>query len=79
MGTQVSESYEEVRHPDHYLLPDGVEVIDLVEDLPFNVANAIKYLFRAGRKPGADADIDRSKAVWYLQRERERQARGQTP
>jgi hypothetical protein len=66
------EHYEEVHHPDHYLLPDGVEVIDLVEHLPFNVANALKYLFRAGRKPGVDADIDRRKAIWYLQRERER-------
>ena len=73
------QSYEQVHHPDHYQLPDGGEVIDLVELLPFNVGNAIKYLCRAGRKPGVDADTDLRKAVWYLKRERERLLKGHQP
>ncbi len=59
----------DVDHPQHYQFPGGVEVIDLVEHLSFNTGNAIKYLARAGRKPGADAVTDIEKAIWYCQRE----------
>jgi hypothetical protein len=68
---------EQVNHPAHYNRhPAGVECIDVVEHLTFNVGNAIKYLWRAGLKPGTDAVTDLRKAIWYLERECARLARG---
>jgi Protein of unknwon function (DUF3310) len=74
-----TDRYEEVSHPQHYQLPNGLEVLDLVEDLSFNLGNAIKYLFRVGRKPGADAETDMKKAVFYLEREIMRLERKRQP
>lgn len=57
-----------VNHPSHYNShPSGVECIDIVEHMPFNVGNAIKYLWRAGLK--GDAVEDMRKAIWYIERE----------
>lgn len=67
-----AEPYEHVEHPPHYQFPGGVEVIDLVEHLSFNTGNAVKYLARAGHKPGVDAVTDLRKAAWYVAREIER-------
>lgn len=64
--------YEQVDHPQHYQMPGGVEVIDLVEHLPFNVGNAVKYACRAGKKPGVDIVTDLRKSLWYIQREIDR-------
>ena len=62
---------ENVDHPEHYNNnPSGVECIDVVEHYNFNVGSALKYLWRAGLKD--DADEDFRKAIWYIQRERER-------
>lgn len=62
---------EAVDHPEHYNShPAAVECIDIVEHFPFNVGNAIKYLWRAGLK--GDALADMRKAAWYAQREVER-------
>ena len=60
-----------VDHPPHYNQhPSGVECIDIVEHMGFNIGNAVKYLWRADHK---DADIeDMEKAVWYVQREIQR-------
>lgn len=59
---------EAVDHPDHYNShPSGIECIDVVEHLTFNVGNAIKYLWRAGLK-GAKLE-DLRKANWYIERE----------
>jgi hypothetical protein len=71
-----AESYEQVDAPAHYRLPGGIEVFDLIEDLPFCLGSAIKYLLRAGKKPGTDADIDLRKAAFCLQREIDRRRRG---
>jgi hypothetical protein len=68
----VSEQYEQVDHPKHYQMPGGVEVIDLVEHLPFNLGNAVKYACRAGQKPGVDAVTDLRKSLWYISREIDR-------
>ena len=55
-------------NPRHYTrFP--VEVIDLTEHLSFNRGNAVKYLARAGAKPGADELTDLQKAAWYVARE----------
>lgn len=60
-----------VAHPSHYTMhPSGVECIDIVEHLTFNVGNAIKYLWRAGLKGNRIEDL--KKAAWYANREIER-------
>lgn len=68
-----TEAYEEVNHPPHYQLPSGIEVIDLIEDMSYNLGNAVKYLLRAGRKPGVTRETDLRKACWYIEREISRQ------
>ena len=55
-------------NPDHYKrFP--VEVIDLTEHLNFCLVSAVKYIARAGHKPGADEVEDLQKAAWYIDRE----------
>jgi hypothetical protein len=57
-----------VDHPTHYnTSPSGVECIDVVEHMTFNVGNAVKYLWRAGLK--GDRIEDLKKARWYIDRE----------
>jgi hypothetical protein len=65
----MSDQYEQIDHPKHYQLAGGIEVIDIVEHMPFNIGNAVKYLCRAGLKPGTDTLTDLRKAAWYVQRE----------
>lgn len=67
------DAYETVDHPKHYNQhPSGVECIDIVEEMPFNVGTAIKHLWRVGLKPGSTDDEDLGKAIWYIERERVR-------
>lgn len=61
-----------VNHPKHYDHPSGVECMDIVRHLPFNLGNAVKYLWRAGRKDPAKTIEDYQKAVFYLKDESER-------
>lgn len=62
-----------VNHPSHYNQhPAGIECIDVVEHMPFNVGSAIKYLWRAGLKDGTDELEDLRKAQWYVEREIQR-------
>lgn len=58
-------------NPDHYKAKDGSQVIDVIEvyELNFHIGNAIKYMLRAGKKPGSFAITDLLKAIWYLERE----------
>lgn len=66
----MAEPYEEVNHPPHYNShPTGIEAIDVIEELPFNIGTAIKYLWRQGLKPGEDELKDLRKAIWYIERE----------
>ena len=65
-------NYERVYHPNYYMDESGVECIDVARHKTFNVGNALKYLWRAGRKheDGID-DVDKEiedlrKAVFYL-------------
>jgi Protein of unknwon function (DUF3310) len=65
---------EQVNHPKHYNShPSGVECIQVVEHMSFNVGNAIKYLWRSGLKDSAPALQDLKKAAWYINREIEKQ------
>lgn len=67
--------YEAVDHPDHYGgNGNPYEAILVIEawELGFNTGNTVKYLNRAGKKPGTAYVDDLKKAAWYLQREIER-------
>jgi uncharacterized protein DUF3310 len=67
--------YEAINHPAHYGGEDNIyETIKVIEawDLGFNLGNAVKYVGRAGRKPGTPYVEDLKKALFYLQREIER-------
>ena len=55
-------------NPDHYRR-HGIELIDLIETMPFSRANVIKYVARAGHKNPATEIEDLHKAAWYLDRE----------
>jgi len=60
-----------INHPPHYTdHPSGVECIQITEHHNFCVGNAIKYLWRAGKK--SDAIPDLKKARWYIDREIQR-------
>lgn len=64
-------SKEKINHPPHYTShPSGIECIQVVEHMNFNIGNAIKYLWRSDHK-GAQVD-DLKKAAWYINREIER-------
>jgi Protein of unknwon function (DUF3310) len=73
---------EAVHHPAHYNAlgaachgcGEQIECIDVTEAMSFNIGSAVKYAWRHGLKPGADADTDLAKAIFYLQRERGRLA-----
>ena len=62
----------QVNHPDHYQLGNGMETIDLIEAATsklkgitaFDIGNAMKYLCRFSEKGGTQ---DLEKAVWYIQ------------
>lgn len=65
-----------VNHPAHYNAhPSGIECIQVVEHMGFNIGNAVKYLWRADHK--GDALEDLRKAAWYVQREIERRTKGE--
>lgn len=69
---QVEES-DSVNHPDHYMLMDGVQVIDVIREVldrsglkgceAFCLGNVIKYVLRADQKNGVE---DYKKAAVYL-------------
>jgi len=65
-----SKESDNVNHPSHYNQYEGLEVIDLTEQMNFNRGNAVKYITRAGFKGGPMHEIeDLEKARWYLDRE----------
>lgn len=72
MPDETTGTYEEVVHPDHYQFPNGGEILDVIEHLSFNLGSAMKYLYRAGKKPRVDAQTDLDKAIFYIRREQER-------
>lgn len=54
-----------VTHPPHYaaLTP---EPITFIRNKDYLTGSALKYIFRAGHKGGADENVDMGKAAWYL-------------
>lgn len=54
-------------NPDHYKhLP--VQAIEVTRHFTFNLGNAIKYIWRAGKK-SKNAVEDLRKAIWYIEDE----------
>lgn len=68
----VSEPYvqeDEVNHPAHYGGGnDPYEAIKVIQawELGFELGNCVKYICRAGKKPGVAEVVDLRKARWYL-------------
>ena len=61
-------THDPINHPDHYTShPSGAECIEITEWFPFNLGNAIKYIWRCGKK--GDSLDDLRKARWYVDRE----------
>lgn len=54
-----------VSHPSHYVTLDP-EPITFIRDKDYLTGSALKYIFRAGHKDGADENVDMGKAAWYL-------------
>jgi hypothetical protein len=74
-GRSASEG-DGVDHPAHYTAhPSGIECIQVVEYMTFNLGNAVKYIWRAGHKTEDPAE-DLRKAAWYVAREIERVTKG---
>lgn len=60
-------NHDPITYPIHYTShPSGIECIQVVEHMPFNLGNAVKYIWRHERKNGIE---DLHKAIWYLNRE----------
>lgn len=60
-----------VNHPPHYNShPSGIECIEVVRHMSFNLGNAVKYLWRAGHKGPTIEDLE--KARWYIEDEIQR-------
>ena len=67
-----NDEFNNVSKPQHYIAKSGVEVIDLISDMPWIRGNAIKYIFRAGKKYPDKEIEDLEKAVFCINRELER-------
>lgn len=65
-----------VSHPSHYVALTP-EPITFIRDKDYLTGSALKYIFRAGHKDGADENVDMGKAAWYL-RELVNEQGGQT-
>jgi Protein of unknwon function (DUF3310) len=63
--------YERIVHPEHYGGDTVYEVIKVIDawGLGFKLGNAVKYIARAGKKPGTDDLEDLKKALFYLNHE----------
>lgn len=59
---------EDPINPSYYRQhPSGVECIEIVEHMTFNLGTAFAYIWRAGKKNDLVEDL--RKAQWYLERE----------
>lgn len=56
-----------IEHQDYYTLPNGIECMQVIRYFPNNVGNAIKYLWRHGRKHEVEI-TDKEKAVEDLEK-----------
>jgi hypothetical protein len=67
--------FDPVARPEHYNShPSGVECVAITEHMTCMIGCAVKYLWRHGQKAGVSADEDLRKAIWCIERERQRLA-----
>ena len=64
----MDEVNDPVEHPLHYCR-NGVELIDIIDSLPYCRGAAIKYIYRAGIKDPTKELEDLRKARWMIERE----------
>lgn len=64
--------HDPVNHPTHYASEakcsgcgESIECIDVVRHMSFDQGNAMKYLWRAGKKDATVQDL--RKAIWYIE------------
>lgn len=58
-------NHDPVNHPPHYNgHHSGIECIEIVRHMGFNLGNATKYIWRADLKNDALEDL--RKAAWYI-------------
>lgn len=71
LAKKYNNKHDPVNHPKHYNNhPSGVECIEIIRHMGFNLGNALKYIWRADLKNDAIEDIN--KAIWYLNDELKR-------
>lgn len=74
---EITKIKEKVDHPSHYIwLKElcGIEPIDIIRHLPYNIGAAIKYELRDGKyevgyTPDEKRIEDLEKAIWHLKDE----------
>lgn len=66
--------YEKINQPTHYKGRNGLYAQDVIEafDLNFSLGSALKYILRAGKKPGESFEEDLRKAIAFLERDIQR-------
>lgn len=64
--------HDPVNHPTHYksdakcrACGESIECIDVTRHMDFDTGNAMKYLWRAGKKDATVQDL--RKAIWYIE------------
>lgn len=63
------EEVDLVNNPPHYRKhPSGIECIQITRHMPFNLGNAVKYIWRCDEKT-KDPIFDLRKAIFYLEDE----------
>lgn len=75
MDSKKLDSYVNPKHYAKYVIE--VKPIEFIEELPFNLASACKYLFRLGKKDNAEIEIGKIK--WYLSRALKRDEYAKVP
>lgn len=69
-GYSLDEDLDMVNNPPHYNNhPSGIQCIEVVRHMNFNLGNAVKYCWRTGRKDNLKAVEDLRKAIWYIEDE----------
>jgi hypothetical protein len=65
---------DNVNHLSHCTYYQGLEIIELTEQMNFNLGNAVKYIAKAGLKNPETEIEDLEKAIFYIKREEKRTA-----